>query len=66
MKPTEEQHETLHNLLRFLVKHRPSENHSVHLDPRGEILTQVWPHRVPTQVYVRMKEDAELDHLATR
>lgn len=66
MTPSETQYDILKQLLKRFVRDRPSENHSVHYDVFGQIETQVWPRRVPTAIYIRMKENAELDHPSTR
>lgn len=55
----------LYQLMRYLVQHRPSENWSVHFDVHGAVMCQRWPGKVPTGVYIRMKEDAGLDHPRT-
>ena len=61
MKATEEQQDVLDQLMRYFVAHRPSENMSVHRGP-SHLFTQLWPGRVPTGVYVRMKQEAGLAH----
>lgn len=48
-------------VLRYLVRNRSSENWSHLYDVTGQLLSQLWPHRVPTSIYVRMKEDVDLE-----